>query len=183
MAALSMFRFTAIAALLACTGCGKSTSRPGPGHALPQPPLVSKSDPGQRGGRLVIATAEFPRTFNPLFAFDGASDAITRVLFGSLVNLDLVTHEPGPGLAESWSVAPDRKTWTFKLRQGLRWSDGEPLTAADVAFTWNDVMYNPEYNHFTYELFRIKGQNFAVTNLDDVTVRVVTPEVFAPFVE
>jgi peptide/nickel transport system substrate-binding protein len=44
-------------------------------------------------------------------------------------------------------------------------------------------MYNPEYNHFTYELFRIHGKNFTVTNLDDVTVRVVTPEIFAPFVE
>src|SRR5207237_1339178 len=45
------------------------------------------------------------------------------------------------------------------------------------------IMYNPEYNRFTYELFRPHGTNFAVTNLDDLTVRVVTPEVFAPFVE
>jgi peptide/nickel transport system substrate-binding protein len=180
---LSRIRFAGCAVLVAAAGCGKqSASRPA-GHALPQPPLAAKSEPGQRGGRFVIALAGNPQTFNPLFAFDGASDAITRLLFGSLVNLDLVNHEPGPGLAEAWSVEPDNKTWTFKLRHGLRWSDGMPLTAADVAFTWNEVMYNPQYNHFTYELFRIHGQNFTVTNLDETTVRVVTPEIFAPLVE
>jgi peptide/nickel transport system substrate-binding protein len=174
----------ALSLVLGLTGCGKqSASRPGPGHAIPQPPLVSKGEAGQRGGRFTIAIAGSPQTFNPLFAFDGASDAVTRMLFSSLVRLDLVTHEPGPGLAESWSVEPDQKTWTFKLRQGLRWSDGEPLTAADVAFTWNEVMYNPDYNHFTYELFRAHGQNCIVTNLDELTVRVITPEIFAPFVE
>src|SRR5438132_12005825 len=184
MTAFSIFRVAACGVLLAAAGCGKQTSsRLGQGHALPQPPLISKSEPGERGGRFVIAITGSLQTFNPLFAFDGASDAVTRMLFSSLVSLDLVTHEPGPGLAESWSVEPDQKTWTFKLRQGLRWSDGTPLTAADVAFTWNDIMYNPEYNRFTYELFRIRGQNFTVTNPDDFTVRVVTPEIFAPFVE
>ena len=44
-------------------------------------------------------------------------------------------------------------------------------------------MYNREFNQVTYDLFRIGGQNFAVTKVDDFTVRVVTPEVFAPFVE
>lgn len=104
-------------------------------------------------------------------------------MVSSLVNLDLVTYQAGPGLAESWSVAPDQKTWTFKLRAGVRWSDGEPFSADDVVFTWNDVMYNPQYNELTYELFRINGKNFEVTKLDDLTIRVVTPEIFAPFVE
>jgi peptide/nickel transport system substrate-binding protein len=184
MTVLSILRVGAFGILIGVAGCGKQTSsRPAAGHAVPQPPLVSKGDAGERGGRFTIAIAGSPQTFNPLFAFDGASDAVTRMLFSSLIRLDLVTHEPGPGLAESWSVEADQKTWTFKLRQGLRWSDGEPLTAADVAFTWNEVMYNPDYNHFTYELFRTHGQNFIVTNLDELTVRVITPEVFAPFVE
>jgi peptide/nickel transport system substrate-binding protein len=183
MTVLSMLlRSAACASLLIAVGCNKSSSRSS-GHELPQPPLISKADAGQRGGRFNLALAGNPQTFNPLFAFDGASDSITRLLFGSLINLDLVTHEAGPGLAESWSVEPDSKTWTFKLRHGVRWSDGTPLTAADVVFTWNEVMYNPNYNQFTYELFRIHGTNFSVTSLDDFTVRVVTPDVFAPFVE
>src|SRR5262245_32402103 len=124
MTAFSIFRAAALGGVLvALAGCEKpGGSRPSGGHALPQPPLVSKQEAGQRGGRFVIAIAGSPQTFNPLFAFDGASDAVTRILFSSLISLDLATHEPGPGLAESWSVEPDQKTWTFKLRQGLRWS-------------------------------------------------------------
>jgi peptide/nickel transport system substrate-binding protein len=127
----------------------------------------------------VLATETSPVTFNPLFTFDG----ITRLLYGSLVNVGPAMQQPGPGLAESWSVAADQKTWTFKLRQGVRWSDGVPFTADDVVFTWNDVMCNPECNRATFELFRIGGKSFAVTNLDDFTVQVVTPEVFSPFLE
>jgi len=152
------------------------------GHALPQPPAVAGGEPGRAGGRFVLATLP-PRTFNPLLNVDGGSDAVIRLLFSSLVTLNLESQEPEPGLAESWSVGPDQKTWTFKLRKNLRWSDGEPLTADDVVFTWNQVMYNPKYNQLTYEVFRSGGKNFEVTKVDDLTVRVVTPEIFAPFVE
>lgn len=163
-------------------GCGKKADAPVAGHAL-SAPRIAACEPGQAGGRLTLATSGAPQTFNPVLAADGASDALTRLLFASLVSVDLITQEPGPALAESWSVAPDQKVWTFRLRPGLRWSDGQLLTATDVAFTWNEVMYNPDMNRFTYDLFRVNGQSFSVTNLDELTVRVVTPEVFAPFLE
>jgi len=118
-----------------------------------------------------------------LLALDGASDAVIRLLFSSLVHFDQTTQEAGPGLAESWSVAPDQKSWTFKLREGVRWSDGQPLAAEDVAFTWNELMYNPQFNRITYGMFQIGGKNFVVTNVDALTVRVITPEVYAPFLE
>lgn len=161
--------------LVMLSGCGRGS---GP---LPDPPRVATCTPGHPGGRLVLAIPGTPRTFNPLLAYDAPSDAVVRLLFSSLVHFDMTSRQPQPGLAQSWSVAPDQKTWTFKLRKNLRWSDGEPLTAADVTFTWNKVMYNPAYNQGTYQLFRIKGKNFVVTNLDAQTVRVITPEVFAPF--
>ena len=184
MIAPSFARFAWLASVLALAGCGKpAASRPGASPPLPPSPLIAKGEPGQAGGRFVIAASASPKTFNPIVVSDVASDAVIRLLFAPLVNLDWATQQPGPGLAESWSVAPDQKTWTLKLRQGMRWSDGEPLTADDVVFTWNDIMYNPDFNQATYDLFRIGGQNFAVTKVDDFTVRVVTPEVFAPFVE
>jgi peptide/nickel transport system substrate-binding protein len=139
--------------------------------------------PGIPGGRLALSLFGNPRTFNPVVDADGASDGVIRLLFSSLVEMNLESQEAEPGLAESWSVGPDQKTWTFKLRKNLHWSDGEPLTADDVVFTWNDVMYNPKFNQATYELFRSNGKNFEVTKVDEVTVRVVTPEVFAPFLE
>lgn len=170
--------------LVALAGCGKSNRpKPSAAHPLPPSPLVAQCEPGQPGGRLVIAAAGTPRTFNPLFAFDGASEGVIRLLYSSLVRMDWASQELGPGLAESWSVEADQKTWTFKLRQGVRWSDGQPLTANDVLFTWNGVMYNPEYDPMLFDLFRPGGQSFAVSKVDDVTVRVVTPQVYAPFLQ
>src|SRR5262245_26763374 len=115
MTALSISRAASLGLVgLALAGCGKQTSsRPKTGHGLPPAPLVSKGQPGQFGGRFVIAIAGSPKTFNPLFALDVPSDNIIRLLYGSLIKLDGVSQEPGPGLAESWSVGPDQKTWTF----------------------------------------------------------------------
>src|SRR5882724_1836782 len=175
-------RAVLLALFFVLAGCGKENRHP-LAHPLPPSPLVSKAEIGQPGGRFVQASPAGPKTFNPLLALDGGSDAVIRLLFSSLVHFDQTTQEAGPGLAESWSVAPDQKSWTFKLRQGVRWSDGQPLTADDVAFTWNELMYNPQFNRITYGMFQIGGKNFVVTNVDPVTVRVVTPEVYAPFLE
>jgi peptide/nickel transport system substrate-binding protein len=175
------YLFATVVAIVApiLGGCGGTPK----GHGSPDPARVADCQPGIPGGRLVLAIAGNPRTLNPLADVDGSSDGVIRLLFSPLVNMNFESQQTEPGLAESWSVAPDQKTWTFKLRKNLRWSDGEPLTADDVVFTWNDVMYNPKYNQITYELFRSGGKNFEVTKVDDLTVRVVTPEVFAPFVE
>jgi len=184
MTAPAFSRIAMLACVSVLAGCGKSAGpRVDAAHPLPPSPLIAKGDPGQPGGRFMIGASASPRTFNPLFAFDNASDGIVRLLFAPMVRLDAATQQPGPGLAESWSVAPDQKTWTFKLRQGAHWSDGHPFTAEDVLFTWNDIMYNREFNPGTYDLFRIGGQSFAVTKVDDATVQVVTPEIFAPFLE
>jgi peptide/nickel transport system substrate-binding protein len=182
MIAPALLRVAVVAGLLALAGCGKPKGPQGSAHPLPPSPLITRGEPGQPGGRLVIGASASPKTFNPLFAPDAASDAVVHLLFASLVNLDWITQQAGPGLAESWSFAPDQKTWTFKLRAGVRWSDGQPFTADDVLFTWNEIMYQPDFNRGPYEFFR-GGQSFVVSKLDDLTVRAVTPEVFAPFVE
>jgi peptide/nickel transport system substrate-binding protein len=184
MTAPSFSRIALLGIALVLTGCGKpAANKPGASHPLPSSPLMAKGELGRHGGRLVIAATASPKTFNPLLALDGSSDSIIRLLFAPLVNLDWATQQPGPGLAESWSVASDQKTWTFKLRQGVRWSDGEPLTADDVVFTWTNIMYNREFNRVTFDVFHIGGKAFAVSKAGDFTVQVVTPEVFAPFVE
>jgi peptide/nickel transport system substrate-binding protein len=180
------FRRISVAVLLcSVAGCSKPAApkAAAKAHPLPSKPLVSQAEPGQPGGRLTIALPFNPKTLNPLLAGDGMSDNIIRLLHGSLVNLNWLNQEPGPGLAESWSVEADQKTWTFKLRRGVYWSDGRAFNADDVIFTWNEIMYDPEINKATYNVFRINGKNFEVTKVDDYTIRVVTPEVFAPFLE
>jgi peptide/nickel transport system substrate-binding protein len=171
-------------AALALAGCGKSSGPTSAApHALPEPPAVAACEPGQPGGRLVLAVAAPPRTFNPIYAPDAASDQVTRLLFAALAQFDFAKQQAVPALAEAWSVTPDHKTWTFELRRGLRWSDGHPLTSDDVVFTWNDVIYNPRNKTPLASVFRIGNRNFTVSQRDAVTVTVVTPEVFAPFVE
>lgn len=184
---MNHLKFLPVSALLAAfAGCGEKPVH-GPqataNHPLPEPPLVAKCEPGTYGGRLVIATFGDPKSFNPITANEGSSQDIYRFVFSGLTTLDEETQIVGPSLAESWTVEADQKTWTFKLRRGLRWNDGAPLTADDVVFTWNEIIYNPQINNVTRDLFVIDGKNFAVTKVDEVTVRVVTPDVYAPFLE
>lgn len=172
--------------ILLLTGCDQRPAAPAAGGSartdfpLPEPPWISTCQPGQHGGRLVLSTFTDPKTFNPITANEQSSLDILRFFFSGMVDYDYVTQTPRPALADSWTVEPDQKTWTFKLRHNLWWSDGHPLTADDVVFTW-DVIYNPKIDNVTADIFRVDGKNFAVTKVDDHTVRVVTPDVYAPF--
>src|SRR5512146_2163909 len=149
--------FGVLVAVIAClSGCGKkpeTTGKSAASYPLPEPPLVAPCQPVKPGGRLVVATFGDPKTFNPITANEQSSIDISRFLFASLLGFDWPSQRVTPGLAESWTNSPDGKTWTFKLRKNLRWSDGAPLTADDVVFTWNEVIYNPNINNVTRDLF------------------------------
>jgi peptide/nickel transport system substrate-binding protein len=169
-------------------GCGKkaenvSSEDSVTNYPLPDPPLVADCEPGIRGGRLVIAEPGDPKTFNPITANESSSQDIYRYFFASLLSDNPVKQEVTPGLAYAWTNSPDGKTWTFKLRKNLFWSDGQPLTADDVVFTCNDLIYNPKIDNVMRDGLQADGKNFTVTKIDDLTVQVVTPEIFAPFLE
>src|SRR5437870_7111070 len=100
MIAFSIRRFLATALALTMAGCQERA--PKAGHPLPPSHLVAQCEPGRPGGRLVLASPGSPKTFNPLFALDSASDGIVRLLFASLISLDQARQEVRPGLAESW---------------------------------------------------------------------------------
>jgi len=153
------------------------------GFALPEPALVADCEPGIRGGRLIVATPGDPKTFNPITENESSSSDIIRFLFNSLMGFDWVTQKATPGLAASYKVADDQKTWTFTMRKNLKWSDGQPLTADDVVFTWNDIIFNTNIVNVTRDTFIINGKPFEVSKVDDLTVKIVTPEVYPPFLE
>jgi peptide/nickel transport system substrate-binding protein len=170
---------TAILLAVAFSGCEKKQeAQTGPIKYNGLPP---QSEPGIPGGRVVLATFADPKTFNPITADETSTTDITFRMSAGLVRVDAPSQEILPGLAESWSVAPDNVTWTFHLRKGLKWSDGQPLNADDVVFTWNDIIYNPAFPNPTRDQFTIDGKNFDVSKVDDDTIRVVTPGVYAPF--
>ena len=130
---------------------------------------------------MVIASFGDPKTFNPITGNEQSSEEIYRHLFASLTGMDTPSQQVEEGLACFWTNTPDGKTWTFRLRKNLRWSDGQPLTADDVVFTWNDVIYNPDIDNVMRDAFIVHGKKFVISKIDDLTVQVDTPEVYAPF--
>ncbi len=172
-------------AIVGLSGCGKKSDAPVKSAAdfpLADPPLVADCAPGVPGGRFVIATFGDPKTFNPITENEASSQDIIRHLFSSLCGFDTPKQEVTPGLAVSWSVAPDQMTWTFKLRKGLRWSDGEPITADDVVFTFQAI-YDTNCVNALADSQKIDGKPFVVSKVDDLTVQIVTPDIYAPFLE
>jgi peptide/nickel transport system substrate-binding protein len=93
----------------------------------------------QTGGTAVIAVAGDPGHLNPAISTAGPLHAVAGSLFNGLVALD-EAGQPEPDLAESWTVAPDGLSVTFRLRPGVRWHDGQPFTSADVKASFEQVL-------------------------------------------
>ncbi|MBN1283547.1 MAG: peptide-binding protein [Proteobacteria bacterium] len=118
-----MRRGPAIAAALACAlfaGCSGVMDRP--------------------PGRLAQSLPSDPPTLNPVLATDTTSGEINNYVYESLLDRDNATLELKPRLAESWEISPDHLSYTFRLRRGVRWHDGAPFTADDVAYTFERIM-------------------------------------------
>lgn len=89
-------------------------------------------DGGDTGGTFTFGAAGAPEVFDPFYATDGETFRITRQIFEGLVKVKPGSAEIGPGLAEEWEPSEDGKTWTFTLREGVEFSDGEKLDAEAV---------------------------------------------------
>ena len=91
------------------------------------------------GGTLINAMTGEPSNLIAMIAGDSASSAIAGNIFNSLIKYD-ENLDYAPELAESWEISNDQKTITFKLKKGLKWQDGQPLTSSDVLFTWKLII-------------------------------------------
>lgn len=91
------------------------------------------------GGTLVVAATNDPGQFNPGITTASGTHTVTGNIYSGLLFLD-DKLTPQPDLAESWTVSPDGKVYTFKLRQGASWHDGQPFSSADVKFTFQEVL-------------------------------------------
>lgn len=91
------------------------------------------------GGDLVVAISQDPGSLNPAATTAGAVHTASELMFNGLVELDDKLN-PVPELAESWTVNKKATIYTFKLRRGVKWHDGQPFTSADVKFTFEEVL-------------------------------------------
>lgn len=127
-------KFSLLAIGLVLSACGDSS------QTLSQQALsiLNKTYPSQSGGTLIDATIGEPSGLIYMVAGESAAGAISSNIFNKLLKYDKNLDLEGE-LVESWQISSDQKTINFKLKPNLKWSDGQPLTSADVLWTWQAV--------------------------------------------
>ncbi|MGA2396073.1 MAG: peptide ABC transporter substrate-binding protein [Candidatus Lustribacter sp.] len=161
----------ALAALLFAAGCTRVATAPGAGglHAWTQP------------DRLRLASTEEPDSLNKLFANSDASDQVANLISAPVFRYDdKGNYVPEMALAvptlQNGGISRDGKTIVLHLRRGMRWSDGAPLDARDLRFTWQAVM-NPRND----TRLRTGWDDITAIDLpDDFTAVVHLREPYAP---
>ncbi|MEB3311821.1 MAG: ABC transporter substrate-binding protein [Snowella sp.] len=137
------------------------------------------TDPNQ----VVFSILSDPKTFNAVLSQE--SPNIFGYTYEGLITENPITGKKEPALAESWEVAEDNKRIIFTLRPNLKWSDGQPLTAKDVVFSYNELYLNPKIPNNYRDSLRI-GQSGAfpkIRQLDDRRIEFTIAEPFAPFLD
>ena len=135
---------------------------------------------GTRGGKLVYRVSSPPKTFNYLLANDEPSILTAFFLLNSrLVEFDHSTQTYVPGLAETWTTGPDQRSVDIKLRDGLKFSDGQPLTSSDVAFTVEATYDERNKADVFRDALLINGKPISVKVIDDRNLQFVLPETIA----
>jgi len=141
-------------------GCSKSSSK------VSDTPL-----------RLVLKAE--PSNLNSILHTDVPSAEVIGLISNGLFRLNS-NLELEPDLLESYTVSDDGKTFVFHLKKNAKWSDGHPITAEDVVFTF-DTLMSPKTNTVRRGLFVIEGKPVKFKALDTYTVQATLPEPFAPF--
>jgi peptide/nickel transport system substrate-binding protein len=98
---------------------------------------------------LRVALTQDIDSVNPFLATLQSSTEIGRLMYEFLTTYDAKDQHPVPALATRWTFSADRLTWTYTIRDDARWSDGKPITAQDVAFTYNLMMRDKDAQEAT----------------------------------
>ncbi len=142
----------------------------------------ARGQTGKFGGVLTVSSfGSGPKTFNCWAASDADSGGIASLMYESLLDIDPWTAKSYPRLARTFSVSPDHLNYTFTLRKGLKWSDGHPLTADDVVYTFGTLIAKGFGNSSSRDVLTVYGHYPSVEKIDDLTVRFHTDVPFAPF--
>lgn len=178
----SKVRWLALIALFALVAAACGGGGGGGGGTESEAPSGSASAPSEEeptedaaagdDGTLVVGTIEKPSTIDPAEVYELMASNLLYNVGDQLVQLELGTGEVAPGVAESWEVSDDAKTYTFKLREGLTFHDGSDLTSEDVKWSLERSI---NINHPESAAFLISGITDIKTP-DDTTVEITIAE-------
>ena len=127
------------------------------------------------GGNYIEATLGDVSSMNPLFATTSSEKVLSRLLFATLSKNDYSGH-PGIGLAQSITPTEGGKVWNVKLRDGFKWSDGEPITNDDVVFT-AELIKNPKVD----SIYDSNLANVKISTNENSEIVFTLPTVYADF--
>jgi oligopeptide transport system substrate-binding protein len=106
---------------------------------------------------LTIINNPEPESLDPAIIVAQADSRIVQGLFEGLTRLEPVAARAVPGLAESWDISPDGKIYTFHLRTNLLWSTGDPITSADVVYSWIRALDPKTVSRYAGQLYYLKN--------------------------
>ena len=130
------------------------------------------------GGDYTEGLIGAPRYINPLLSQTNDVDAdISRLIFSGLLRYDREL-QLAPDLASHWEKTEDQKTYTFTLKENIKWHDGRPLTADDVVFTFQSLK-DPDFKSPLLISFR----GVEIEKVNDLTVKFILPEAYPSFLE
>lgn len=141
----------------------------------------ARGETGKFGGSLkLISFGAGPKTFNAWDASDVESHGIGMIQNDSLVDIDPWTGRPIPKLCKSVDVSKDGKVVTFVLRKGLKWSDGKPITADDVVFTFGTIIKDGFGEGSNKDTISVPEDYPTIKKLDELTTQFIFKKPFSP---
>ncbi|MDZ7969817.1 MAG: ABC transporter substrate-binding protein [Nostoc sp. DedSLP03] len=137
--------------------------------------------PAAQVPQLVSSILSDPKTFN--YPLSQEFPNVFPLIYEGLITQNPITAKIEPALAESWQISDDKLKIVFTLREGLKWSDGQPLTVDDVVFTYNDIYLNEAIPTDVRDGLRIGESRKlpTVRKVDERRVEFIVPEPFRPF--
>jgi oligopeptide transport system substrate-binding protein len=113
-----------------------------------------------------FANGNEPKSLDPQLSTGEPEHRILTSLFEGLVRLEARSLEPVPGVAESWQISSDGKTYVFRLRTNARWSDGHPVTAHDFAYAWRRLQEPSLGSEYAYIMHMVRYAEAYNTHAD-----------------
>lgn len=143
--------------------------------------LQSQLPVGKFGGTYTSSILGEPKSFNPYNANDATSAELSEIMYDGLMQSNPSDGEVIPKLAKSYEILKDNKTYIINLRKGIKWSDGKEITADDVVYTYNTVIFQGFGDGGTKDTMTIDGKLPKIEKINKYCVKFTTPKPFAPF--